>query len=254
MGAVESLVLENGSKRLRVDLEVADLGGDEELIIGEDLFRPLGYTIQGVPFTWPEIAEELSVPDASLKLGNEGDQELPESRKRIQFPEGVDELGRHPSWLPVLADNANISVSARCKLPGACVSIDTGDAKPVWVRQYPVPEGRKAAVTKRVNEWLGLGWIIPAPADCAWNIPLVAADKPSSDDGPPGVRVCLDARLINNILLTEIDNNLPGCRELLDALGNFEWITKIDLADCYHQFELKESDRVKTAFTWDGVQ
>jgi hypothetical protein len=102
MGAVESLVLENGSKRLRVDLEVADLGGDKELIIGDDLFRPLGYTIQGVPFTWPEIAEELSVLDASLKLENEGDQELPESRKRIQFPEGVDESGRHPSWLPVL--------------------------------------------------------------------------------------------------------------------------------------------------------
>jgi hypothetical protein len=79
MGAVESLVLENGSKRLRVDLEVADLGGDEELIIGDDLFRPLGYMIQGVPFTWPEIAEELSVPDASLKLENEGDQESPES-------------------------------------------------------------------------------------------------------------------------------------------------------------------------------
>jgi hypothetical protein len=70
----------------------------------------------------------------------------------------------------------------------------------------------------------------------------VAADKPSSDGGPPGVRVCLDARLLNNILLTEIDSNLPGCRELLDALGNFQWISKIDLADCYHQFELTESD------------
>src|SRR3954465_2105955 len=210
-----------------MDLKVANLSGEEELIVGFDLFKPLGYAVQGVPFTWPEIAEEPTAPEASLKLELDGRQALPESRKRIDYPEEVDEVGRHPSWLPVLADNANIAVSARCRLPGACVSIDTGDAKPVWVRQYPVPEGRKAAVTKRVNEWLALGWIVQAPPDCAWNIPLVAADKPSSDGGPPGVRVCLDARLINNILLTEIDSNLPGCRELLDVLGNFQWISKI---------------------------
>jgi hypothetical protein len=55
-------------------------------------------------------------------------------------------------------------------------------------------------------------------------------------------------------LVTEIDSNLPGCREILDSLGKFEWISRIDLADCYHQFELAEEDRVKTAFTWDGLQ
>ena len=80
LGAVESLVLENGSKRLKVDLEVADLGGEEELIIGDNLFRLLGYRIQGVPITWPETAEEPSVPEASLKLGAEGGQSPLEPR------------------------------------------------------------------------------------------------------------------------------------------------------------------------------
>jgi hypothetical protein len=139
-------------------------------------------------------------------------------------------------------------------LEGSTVRIDTGTALPVWVRQYPIAQGRHEAVSKRVQEWLSYGWIVPAPSNCQWNIPLVAAEKPSSNGGPPGVRVCLDARLLNNVLVTEIDSNLPGCREILDSLGKFEWISRIDLADCYHQFELAEEDRVKTAFTWDGLQ
>ena len=54
--------------------------------------------------------------------------------------------------------------------------------------------------------------------------------------------------------MTEIDSNLLGCRELLDHLGNYMWISKVDVADCYHQFELVEEDRVKTAFTFEGKQ
>ena len=35
-----------------------------------------------------------------------------------------------------------------------------------------------------------------------------------------------------------------------DSLGNFEWITVIDLTDSYHQFPIKSEDQAKTAFTW----
>jgi hypothetical protein len=78
LGAVESLILENGNKRLKVDLEVADLGGEEELIIGVDLFRPLGFTIQNVPFTWPEVPEEPLGSDVSLKRELDGGPESTE--------------------------------------------------------------------------------------------------------------------------------------------------------------------------------
>ena len=44
-------------KVLRVDLEVADLSGEEEVIIGIDLFEPLGFQILGVPFAWPSREE-----------------------------------------------------------------------------------------------------------------------------------------------------------------------------------------------------
>jgi hypothetical protein len=250
IGAIEDVIFENGDKRIKVDLEVADLAGEEEVIIGVDLFRSLGYTIAGVPFTWPENRAQ----DAAPKELNTAPKETDVAPKRIEYPEGVDENGIHSSWRQVLADNANIPVTSRCKLPGAAVSIDTGDAKPRWVRQYPIPQGRIAAVRQRLKEWDEKGWTVDAPPGCQWNILILAADTPSEDGGPPGIRVCLDARIINELLVTVIDSNLPGCHELLDHLGLFKWITKVDVADCYNQFEVLEEDRVKTAFTFDGRQ
>src|SRR5437868_3669377 len=47
---------------------------------------------------------------------------------------------------------------------------------------------------------------------------------------------------------------IPGLREVIDRLGNFQWVTILDLANSYQQFEVVEEDREKTAFTWDGIQ
>jgi hypothetical protein len=197
IGAIEDVIFENGDKRIKVDLEVADLAGEEEVIIGVDLFRSLGYTIAGVPFTWPENRAQ----DAAPKGTDAAPKRTDVAPKRIEYPEGVDENGIHSSWHQVLADNAKIPVTSRCKLPGAAVRIDTGDAKPRWVRQYPIPQGRMAAVRQHIQEWDEKGWTVDAPPDCPWNIPILAADKPSEDGGPPGVRVCLDARIINELLV-----------------------------------------------------
>ena len=49
---------------------------------------------------------------------------------------------------------------------------------------------------------------------------------------------------------SSLDSNLPSLREVQDSLGQFEWITVLDLADSYQQFAIKEEDQVKTAFTW----
>jgi hypothetical protein len=79
-----------------------------------------------------------------------------------------------------------------------------------------------------VEEWAHNGWIVPAPADCQWNIPLLAADKLSHNGGPSGVHVCLDARMVNDLIVSVVDSNLPGCREILDTLEAFQWISVAD--------------------------
>ena len=117
-----------------------------------------------------------------------------------------------------------------------------------------IAQGYHTAVDKQISDWLSAGTIKPAPIGCKWNLSLVAVKKPGKDGQPDGVRVCLDARPLNEIIKTTPDNNLPHLRELLDNLTGFEWITVLDLAESYLQFPVREEDQVKTAFTWNGKQ
>ena len=111
--------------------------------------------------------------------------------------------------------------NSKCKLPGSALSIETvGD--PIWIRQYPIPEGYKSAVDAKVQEWIDNGTVVPAPPDCKWNLPLLGARKPGKDGEPDSVRVCFDGRQINKRIHNKPDSNLPSLREVQDSLGNFE--------------------------------
>ena len=237
-GIVEGLLLENGDCKVVVTLEVIDLSGDEEMIIGMDLFPVLGFTIRGIPFTWP------SEPDLSATTSDS------ECMSGGELPPGVDESRIADEWKQVLADNAAIPKDSVCKLPNTEVVLNTGDAKPIWVRQYKIPEGWHPRVTEIVNGWFERGLIQHAPP--SWNNSLVVAPK-SGPNGEKDIRVCLDARRLNAILLDEMDSSIPLIQDVIDKLS-FEWISTIDAEDFYTQFMLCESDREKTAFTWNGVQ
>ena len=74
-------------------------------------------------------------------------------------------------------------------------------------------------------------------------------------EDPENIRMCLDGRSLNEDIEDQPDSSLPGIREIIDQLGsNAKWFTTLDLADNYHQFEIYEPDRIKTAFTIGGVQ
>jgi len=110
-------------------------------------------------------------------------------------------------------------------------------------------------VRERIELWKKNEWITDAPKDCKWNSPILVAAKPAKEKGEKDdIRLCLDARFLNDRIVEMPDSNLPLLRDVLDRLGNFQWITLIDLADSYHQFELNEEDRPKTAFTIEGHQ
>ena len=241
IGAVENLLLENGIKKIKVNLEVAALSGDEELIIGMDLFKPLGYELLNVPFTWPE---KKPIENTHKK----------EVGRILERPIGVGEDGIAEEWRKVLEDNQNLPVDSRCRIEDSELSIETGDAEPIWIRQYPIAEGYRYAVDAQVQTWSKVGTIVPAPLNCKWNLPLLAVRKPSKDGSPDGVRVVLDARSLNEEISKVPDSHLPGLRELVDRLGSFEWITVLDLTDSYNQFPLRKEDQCKTAFTWGGKQ
>ena len=45
---------------------------------------------------------------------------------------------------------------------------------------------------------------------------------------------------------------MPLVQEIIDELGDYEYISLVDLQHSYMQFNLREEDRVKTAFTHNG--
>ncbi len=242
IGVVPGVCLENGKKVLRVDLEVADLSGEEEVVIGIDLFEPLGFQVLGVPFSWPSRADSTV---ASMK----------KTATSAVLPPGVGEDGIADEWREVLGRNQAISVFALTSIPNSELHLPTGEHEPVYVRQYPIAEGLRSGVTERVDLWKMNGWVVPAPPGCRWNSPILAAKKSAKEVGEvDDIRVCIDSRALNERLVDDPDSRLPLVREVIDHLGPFQWITTLDLADSYHQFAIAEEDRPKLAFTWNGEQ
>ncbi|CAK1583690.1 unnamed protein product [Parnassius mnemosyne] len=61
-------------------------------------------------------------------------------------------------------------------------------------------------------------------------------------------RLVIDYRRLNEITIDD-KYPLPNISELLDKLGRSCYFTKLDLASGYHQIEVSEKDRQKTAFS-----
>ena len=82
IGVVEGLTLENGTRVIKVDLEVAELSGEEELIIGIDLFKPLGFELQNIPYMWPTRPDQQpKEKNTSVHLTN---------AEEVNYPEGIE--------------------------------------------------------------------------------------------------------------------------------------------------------------------
>ena len=78
-----------------------------------------------------------------------------------------------------------------CLLEESEISIDTGDAKPVWIWQYPVPQAMEQKMIRRVNEWRDNNWVSLAPDNCQWNSPLLPAQKMVESVPLKDIWVCL---------------------------------------------------------------
>ena len=79
---------------------------------------------------------------------------------------GIGEDGIPQAWRKVLEDNASLPASSTCPLEESEVSINTGDAKPVWICQYPVPQAMEQKMIRRVDEWRDNNWVSLAPDNC----------------------------------------------------------------------------------------
>lgn len=130
------------------------------------------------------------------------------------------------------------------QLPGrtdACIlNIDTGQARPVSLSPYRVPEKFREGLRAEIDNLAELGIIEPSASP--WQAPVVPVPKP---DGT--VRMCIDYRRLNAVTL-EDGFYMPTFDDILERIGYSKVLTKLDLAKGYYQVEVAMEDRDKTTF------
>lgn len=95
---------------------------------------------------------------------------------------------------------ANANIVGFCNLSEAIVPINTGDAKPIYRRQYPVAYRLRDTVDAQIQKWLDTGVIRQLPQHTPWNNSLLVVPKRDIIGHTKEWRVCIDPRQINLII------------------------------------------------------
>lgn len=122
--------------------------------------------------------------------------------------------------------------------------IDTGDRKPVAKRGYQVPYHWQEEIQKEIDKELELGILRYSKSE--WASGIVPVRK---KDG--SLRLCIDYRPLNEITIKD-KYPLPRIDEVIDRLSKAVVFTTLDAVSGYHQFEIAEEDKCKTAFKFRG--
>jgi len=122
--------------------------------------------------------------------------------------------------------------------------------EPVNAWPYRLPESQKREVRKQIEELKRGGFI--KESNYAWNSPLLVVPKKSDASGEKRWRLVFDYRKLNEKSVGDT-YPLPDVSEILDQLGQSKYFSCIDMVMGYHQMEMAEEERAKTAFsTKDG--
>ncbi|XP_052392086.1 uncharacterized protein LOC127939541 [Carassius gibelio] len=164
--------------------------------------------------------------------------------------------------VPVQINLENLTETQRCKLQNLLAkhsdvfskndcdfgyttavthSVPTGDAPPIKQRHRRIPPQVFQEVKKHVQDLVSQG--ILRESCSPWASPAVIVIK---KDG--SVRFCCDYRRLNKVTCKDA-YPLPRVEESLDALGNAQLFSTLDLTSGYFQVAMSEEDRTKTAVT-----
>ena len=126
---------------------------------------------------------------------------------------------------------------------GRCTTIkhhiDTGDHPPIKCAPYRVSPAKRDEIDKQVDGLLGAG--CAKESESAWAFPVVLIKK---KDGT--WRMCIDIRL-NRITKTDA-YPLRRVDDAIDAIGNAQFLSTLDLVKAYNQLALDEESQEKCAF------
>jgi transposase InsO family protein/dUTPase len=119
--------------------------------------------------------------------------------------------------------------------------IDLHDNIPVKERARRIPPNLIDEVREHIQELHSMGVIEESVSP--WSSPVVLVRKKSGE-----LRMCVDYRKLNMKTIKD-SYRIPTIEELVDTLNGAQWFATLDLSSGYHQVEIEESDKEKTAFT-----
>ena len=120
--------------------------------------------------------------------------------------------------------------------------INTGDEPPFKHRPYRLPQAKYDEMKRQVETLHEKGIIRPSTSNWSSNVLLVKKKDNTW-------RMCIDYRDLNRKTKNVDPYMLPRIDDTLDQLGNAKYFCTLDLISGYHQVELTEESKPKTAFT-----
>ena len=112
--------------------------------------------------------------------------------------------------------------------------------EPIAQKRYKETDEKGKFIKKEIEQMLKMGRIRKSWSP--WSSPVTLAGKKSGN-----YRFCIDYRKLNNVTKSDA-YPLPRIDELLEKYRTARWFTSLDLAAGYHQVEMAEEDKEKTAF------
>ena len=114
------------------------------------------------------------------------------------------------------------------------------DQEPIAQKRYRETTEKTKFISEEVDRLLAADKIRESWS--AWASPVTLAGKKSGK-----YRFCIDYRKLNAVTKPDA-YPLPRIDELLEKYETAKWFTSLDLSAGYHQIEMEEQDKEKTAF------
>ena len=121
------------------------------------------------------------------------------------------------------------------------MKIDTGNHPPIKLKPNRTPLNNRKVVEEAVKDMLDAKIIRKSRSP--WAFPVFIVEKKDKTK-----RFCIDFRKPNNITKKNYFP-LQVIDDILAQLGKAKYFTALDLKSGYHQIEMDEKDKEKTAFT-----
>lgn len=124
--------------------------------------------------------------------------------------------------------------------------IRTVNEDPINIKAYRLPPAQTDEIRRQVDKMLKDDVI--RESHSPWSAPVHLVPKKLDASGQQKWRMVVDYRRLNEITVDD-KYPLPNINDLFDKLGKSMYFSTLDLASGYHQLQVQEEDRQKTAFS-----